>query len=76
MIDGVYDAQDAQQELKAAQDEARYEAMSEKELAREIKRLEKQMLDAARNLEFERAAELRDELKKLKQRLFIGLAAA
>jgi len=33
------------------------------------------MLEAARNLEFERAAELRDELKKLKQRLFVGIAA-
>jgi excinuclease ABC subunit B len=76
MIEGVYDAQEAQQQLKAAQAETAYEAMSEKDLAREIKRVEKGMLDAARNLEFERAAELRDELKQLKQRLFIGLAAA
>jgi excinuclease ABC subunit B len=76
MIDGVYDAQEAHQQLKAAQAEATYEAMNEKELTREIKRVDKEMLDAARNLEFERAAELRDELKKLKQRLFIGLAAA
>ncbi len=76
MIEGVYDAQEAQQQLKTAQAEAIYEAMSEKDLARAIKRVEKEMLDAARNLEFERAAELRDELKKLKQRLFIGLAAA
>jgi excinuclease ABC subunit B len=75
MIEGVYDAQEAHQQLKAAQAEATYEAMSEKDLAREIKRVEREMLDAARNLEFERAAELRDELKKLKQRLFIGLAA-
>jgi excinuclease ABC subunit B len=76
MIDGVYDAQEAHQQLKAAQAEATYAAMNEKELTREIKRIDKEMLDAARNLEFERAAELRDELKKLKQRLFIGLAAA
>jgi excinuclease UvrABC helicase subunit UvrB len=33
------------------------------------------MLDAAKNLEFERAAQLRDSLKKLKQRLFIDAAA-
>jgi len=76
MIEGVYDAQEAHQQLKAAQAEVKYEAMGEKELARAIKRVERDMLDAARNLEFERAAELRDELKKLKQRLFIGLAAA
>ncbi|MBI2293743.1 MAG: UvrB/UvrC motif-containing protein, partial [Betaproteobacteria bacterium] len=75
MIEGVYDAQEAQQQLKVAQAETAYERMSEKDLAREIKRVEKSMLDAARNLEFERAAELRDELKQLKQRLFLGLAA-
>jgi excinuclease ABC subunit B len=75
MIDGVYDAQEAQVQRKAAQSEAAYQAMSEKELTREIKRVEKEMLDAAKNLEFERAANLRDSLKNLKQRLFIGVAA-
>ena len=39
-------------------------------LAREIKRLEKQMLEHARNLEFEKAAELRDHLYRLKEKLF------
>jgi len=75
MIDGVYDAQEAQTQRKAAQSEAAYQAMSEKELTREIKRVEREMLDAAKNLEFERAAQLRDSLKKLKQRLFIDAAA-
>jgi excinuclease ABC subunit B len=75
LIDGVYDAKGAREERRAAQAEAVYEAMGEKELTREVKRLEKEMLEAARNLEFERAAQLRDELKKLKERLFVGLAA-
>jgi excinuclease ABC subunit B len=70
LIDGVYDAEGAQQELKAAQDGARYEAMSEKQLAREIKALEKQMLESARNLEFEKAAKARDRLAELKKRVF------
>jgi excinuclease ABC subunit B len=35
-----------------------------------VKKLEKEMLDAAKNLEFEKAAELRDQLKQLKQVLF------
>ena len=70
MIDGVYDADDAQQERKAAQDGARYEAMSEKQLAREIRSLEKQMLECARNLEFEKAAKARDQLAELKKRAF------
>src|SRR5689334_20975532 len=66
LIDGVYDAT----EMQAAQDEARYEAMSEKQLAREIKALEKKMLQHARNLEFEEAARARDELSELKKRVF------
>jgi len=74
LIDGVYDAEEARQELKAAQNQARYEAMGEKDLAREIKRLDKEMLEAARNLEFERAAQLRDQLRALKERLFIDVA--
>jgi excinuclease ABC subunit B len=43
--------------------------MSEKDLAREIKRLEKQMLEHARNLEFEQAARVRDQLARLKDRV-------
>ena len=74
IIDGVYDQDTARQEQKAAQNEARYSEMGEKQLTREVKRLEKDMLDAARNLEFERAAQLRDELKALKERLFIKAA--
>jgi len=73
MIDGVYDADVAHAQLKAAQTEASYEAMGSKELTREIKRVEREMLEAARNLDFERAARMRDDLKKLKQRLFIDL---
>ena len=74
IIDGVYDHDTARQELKAAQNQARYRQMGEKDLTREVKRLEKEMLDAAKNLEFERAAHLRDELKALKERLFIKAA--
>ena len=72
MIDGVYDSTSARSELKAAQEKARYEAMDEKHLAREIKRLEKAMLDHARNLEFEEAARSRDQLAHLKQQVFGG----
>ena len=70
IIDGVYDAESAQTELKAAQQRAAYEAMDEKTVAREIKRLEKQMLECARNLEFEKAAAARDELFRLRERVF------
>jgi excinuclease ABC subunit B len=70
LIDGVYDASEAQAELKAAQQEARYESMTEKQVARELRRLEKEMIGYARNLEFEKAAELRDRLATMKKRLF------
>ena len=72
LIDGVYSTGAAQQELKAAQVRARYDAMSEVQLAKEIRQLEKQMLAAAKNLEFEQAAAYRDEIKKLKNKLFVG----
>jgi excinuclease ABC subunit B len=70
IIDGVYDSEGLQRELKAAQEQAKYEAMSEKALAREIKRLEKAMQEHAKNLEFEQAAAARDELLRLKQLAF------
>ena len=66
LIDGVYDAAQADVE----QQEARYESMSEKQLAREIKALEKKMLQHAKNLEFEEAAAARDRLSELKKRVF------
>ena len=70
LIDGVYDSGGALADLKAAESGARYDAMGEKELAREIKRIEKEMLDAARNLEFEKAAQARDRLGELRRRAF------
>ena len=70
IIDGVYNADDARAELKAAQERAKYDDMPEKDLAKEIKRMEKQMLEAAKNLEFEKAAHLRDQLAHLKQQVF------
>jgi len=70
LIDGVYKIDEARQELMAAQEQARYEAMSEKQVAKEIKRLEKLMIDHAKNLEFEKAAQVRDQLHLLKEQLF------
>ncbi|HTS55637.1 MAG TPA: excinuclease ABC subunit UvrB [Burkholderiales bacterium] len=70
IIEGVYDPQASHQLLKAAQSEAAYDSMSETELTREIKRLEQEMLEHARNLEFEQAAQARDRLREFKDRLF------
>ncbi|MEY3570574.1 MAG: hypothetical protein RIQ85_694 [Pseudomonadota bacterium] len=70
LIDGVYKSDDARQELMAAQEQAKYESMSEKQVSKEIKRLEKLMIDHAKNLEFEKAAQVRDQLHILKEQLF------
>jgi excinuclease ABC subunit B len=74
IIDGVYDVQEKRSELQVAQNRAHYESMSEKELAKEIGRLEKQMMAEAKNLEFERAAATRDQIAKIKELAFGALA--
>ena len=70
IIDGVYDVKEKRQEMQVEQERARYEDMSEKDLANEIKRLEKQMNAEAKNLEFEKAASTRDRLTKVKEMAF------
>jgi excinuclease ABC subunit B len=70
IIDGIYDHEIAAEALEVAEERARYEAMDEKALAREIRRLEKQMQEHARNLEFEEAAAARDQLFRLRERAF------
>ncbi len=70
MIDGVYDVDDAKRERKTMLDAAQFESLSEKQIIKEIKRIEKAMHDSARNLEFEKAADFRDQLKKLKFKFY------
>ena len=70
LIDGVYKVDEARAELMAAQEQAKYESMSEKQVSKEIKRLEKLMFDHSKNLEFEKAAQVRDQLHLLKEQLF------
>jgi excinuclease ABC subunit B len=70
LIDGVYSEKSAKDDLRAAQAAAAVEAMSEKDLGKRIKQLERQMLEHARNLEFEKAAQLRDQLAMLREQAF------
>jgi excinuclease ABC subunit B len=70
IIDGVYDVNEKRIEWKAAEEKAKYEDMTEKDLAKEIKKLEKEMVDYARNLEFEKAASVRDRLSKIREMAF------
>ncbi|NKE64966.1 excinuclease ABC subunit UvrB [Ramlibacter sp. RBP-2] len=70
LIDGVYSEKASKEKEKQELQRAMVEDMSEKDIAKEIKRLEKQMLEHARNLEFEKAAATRDRLAVLKQQAF------
>ena len=73
IIDGIYDVEDGKKHVRAAQSKAKYDSMSARDRETELKSLEKQMIDAAKNLEFERAAQLRDQLFKLREQMF-GIA--
>jgi excinuclease ABC subunit B len=77
IIDGVYDPEEEKRSAKDAKSKREFAAMSEKEREKSLKSLEKAMFDAARNLEFEKAADLRDQLTKLKEEMFgVGHAGA
>ncbi|MDP3865904.1 MAG: excinuclease ABC subunit UvrB, partial [Rhodoferax sp.] len=73
LIDGVYSekaGKEAEKLERDAMQRAQVEDMSEKDISREIKRLEKLMMEHARNLEFEKAARVRDQLAILKEQAF------
>jgi excinuclease ABC subunit B len=72
LIDGVAAERSGKDDLKFAQQAAEVEAMSEKDLGKRIKALEKQMLEHAKNLEFEKAARVRDQLALLREQAFGG----
>jgi len=70
LIDGVYSEKSGKEADKLMLQKALVEDMSEKDVSREIKRLEKQMVEHAKNLEFEKAAKVRDQLHMLKEQAF------
>ena len=70
LIDGVYSEKSGKEAQKLEMEKALVEDMSEKDISREIKRLEKQMVEHAKNLEFEKAARVRDQLHILKEQAF------
>ncbi|QYG04445.1 excinuclease ABC subunit UvrB [Massilia sp. NP310] len=73
MIDGVYSSAAQKAMVEGVHEDAataKVDSMSEKQISKEIKRLEKLMVDHAKNLEFEKAAQVRDQLHVLKQQAF------
>uniref|UniRef100_UPI0035B2FEA3 excinuclease ABC subunit UvrB n=1 Tax=Ideonella sp. TaxID=1929293 RepID=UPI0035B2FEA3 len=75
LIDGVVAEKSGKDDLRLAQQAAEVEALSEKDLGKRIKALEKQMLEFAKSLEFEKAARVRDQLALLREQAF-GAGAA
>lgn len=69
IIDGVYKSDNLENEFGLV-DGQDYEKMGPKELAREIKRLENKMFEHAKNLEFEKASEVRDKLASIRKQVF------
>ena len=72
LIDGVYSEKAGKEALRQEQQRLWVEDVEEKDLSREIRRLEKQMLEHAKNLEFEQAARVRDQLAALRERVLGG----
>ena len=72
LIDGVYSEKASQEAERRDLERSQYEALDEKDLAREVKRLEKLMLEHARQLEFEQAARVRDQLARLREQALGG----
>ena len=70
LIDGVYSEKSDKESMRLELEQARVQDMSERDVAKEIKRLEKQMMEHARNLEFEQAAAVRDQLGRLRAMTF------
>jgi excinuclease ABC subunit B len=70
LIDGVYSEKSGKEAERFEMQKALVEDMSEKDVAREIKRLEKLMIEHAKNLEFEKAARVRDQLSQIKAQAF------
>ena len=72
LIDGVYSEKAGKEAELREIEKAKIEDMSERDVAKEIKRLEKLMMEHAKNLEFENAARVRDQLAILREQAFGG----
>ena len=75
LIDGVYSekaTEQAQRMEQQAIQRAQMQDMDEKDVSKAIRTLEKLMMEHARNLEFEKAAQVRDQLAMLREQAFGG----
>ncbi len=66
----AYEQNEQPQLVKIAEDKNQYAGKKAKDLGKLLKKLEKQMKEHAANLEFEKAADLRDEIERIKDAVF------
>jgi excinuclease ABC subunit B len=76
IIESAYDPDTAKEAQRERQARMNFAGLDEKALSKSLKQLEKDMLEAAKNLEFERAASLRDQLKQLREQMFGAASGA
>ena len=76
IIDGVYRGSDVAKPASRRVEETDFGALDEKSLSARLKELEARMMDFARNLDFEKAAQVREEIKHLREQAFGASAEA
>ena len=76
IIDGVYRGPDVAKPASRRVEETDFGALDEKSLSARLKELEARMMDFARNLDFEKAAQVREEIKHLREQAFGASAEA
>lgn len=70
IIEGPEDAEEFKRDQKIKKENRKYEDLTEPQMIKEISKLDKAMQKAAKNLEFEDAANIRDQIKYLKERVY------
>ena len=70
IIESLEDVEEHKKEQALRKENRKYEDLTEPEMIKEITKLEKSMQVAARNLEFEKAANIRDQAKYLKEKIY------
>ncbi len=70
IIESLEDVEEHKKERALRKENRKYEDLTDPEIIKEIKKLEKSMQVSARNLEFEKAASIRDQVKYLKEKIY------
>jgi len=70
IIESIADEEEHKKERALRKENRKYEDLTEPEIIKEISKLEKLMQTSAKNLEFEKAASIRDQVKYLKEKIY------